>query len=51
MTLPEVAFLRRGPAGALHFWVATESLDHLAGVMDRLEEVANEIHGTMLEHV
>ena len=41
----------KGPEGALHFWVASEVLDHLEGVMDRLEDVANEIHGTMIEHV
>jgi uncharacterized protein Yka (UPF0111/DUF47 family) len=37
--------------GALHFWVVSEVLDHLEGVMDRLEDVANEIHGTVIEHV
>src|SRR3954462_13640626 len=41
----------KGPEGALHFWVASEILDHLESVMDRLEDVANEIHGTMIEHV
>jgi len=41
----------KGPAGALHFWVSSEILDHLESVMDRLEDVANEIHGTMIEHV
>src|SRR5215210_7735243 len=41
----------KGPAEALTFWVASELLDHLEGVMDRLEDVANEIHGTMIEHV
>ena len=40
-----------GPAGALHFWVSSEILDHLEKVMDRLEDVANELHGTMIEHV
>ena len=41
----------KGPAGALHFWVSSEILDHLERVMDRLEDVANEIYGTMIEHV
>jgi uncharacterized protein len=41
----------KGPAGALHVWVSSEILDHLESVMDRLEDVANEIHGTMIEHV
>src|SRR5215218_2285140 len=41
----------KGPEGALHFWVASEVLDHLEKVMDRLEDVANELHGTMIEHV
>src|SRR5215207_3226549 len=44
-------FEAQGPAGALHFWVSSEILDHLEKVMDRLEDVANEIHGTMIEHV
>ena len=41
----------KGPAGALYFWVSSEILDRLEKVMDRLEDVANEIHGTMIEHV
>src|SRR3954462_7355523 len=41
----------KGPEGALYFWVASEILDHLESVMDRLEDVANEIHGTMIEYV
>jgi len=41
----------KGPEGALHFWVASEILDPLESVMDRLEDVANELHGTMIEHV
>jgi len=41
----------KGPSDVLHFWVASEILDHLESVMDRLEDVANEIHGTMIEHV
>jgi len=44
-------FEEKGPAGALDFWVSSEILDHLESVMDRLEDVANEIHGTMIEHV
>jgi len=44
-------FEERGPAGALHFWVVSETLDHLEKVMDRLEDVTNELHGTMIEPV
>ena len=44
-------FETQGPTGALHFWVSSEILDHLEKVMDRLEDVANEIHGIMIEHV
>jgi uncharacterized protein Yka (UPF0111/DUF47 family) len=40
-----------GSAQALDFWVAFEILDHLERVMDRLEDVANEVHGIMIEHV
>lgn len=41
----------KGPAEALGFWVSSEILDHLEGVMDRLEDVANEVHGIMIENV
>jgi hypothetical protein len=41
---------RASQPGAPHFWVASEILDHLERVMDRLEDVANEIHGTMIKH-
>ncbi len=42
---------QRGPAHALEFWVASEILNHLERVMDRLEDVAHEVHGIMIEHV
>ncbi len=41
----------KGSAGALHFWGSSEILDHLEKVMDRLENVANEVHGIIIEHV
>lgn len=44
-------FAEAGPDGALHFWVASEILDHLERVVDRLEDVANEIHSVVIEHV
>jgi predicted phosphate transport protein (TIGR00153 family) len=44
-------FETMGSAQALDFWVAFEILDHLERVMDRLEDVANEVHGIMIEHV
>ena len=42
---------QKGPAHALEFWVASEILNHLERVMDRLEDVAHEIHGIVIEHV
>jgi predicted phosphate transport protein (TIGR00153 family) len=44
-------FETMGSAQALDFWVAFEILDHLERVIDRLEDVANEVHGIMIEHV
>jgi uncharacterized protein len=44
-------FETMGSAQALDFWVAFEILDHLERVMDRLEDVAHEVHGIMIEHV
>jgi uncharacterized protein len=44
-------FETMGSAQALNFWVAFEILDHLERVMDRLEDVAHEVHGIMIEHV
>lgn len=35
----------------MDFWVATEILDHLEKVADSLDEVANEIHSIVTEHV
>jgi len=42
---------QKGPAHALEFWVASEVLNHLERVMDRLEDVAHEVHSIMIEHV
>ncbi len=42
---------QRGPAHALDFWVASEILNHLERVMDRLEDVAHEVHSIVIEHV
>jgi predicted phosphate transport protein (TIGR00153 family) len=44
-------FQTMGSAKALDFWVLSEILDHLERVMDRLEDVAHEVHGIMIEHV
>jgi len=41
----------KGPAHALEFWVASEILNHLERVMDRLEDVAHEVHSIVVEHV
>lgn len=42
---------QKGPAHALDFWVASEILDHLESVMDRMEDVAHEVHSIVIEHV
>ncbi len=40
-----------GPHDSLGFWVRTQILDHLEKVVDRCDDVANEIHGVVIEHV
>lgn len=40
-----------GPSQPIDFWVASEILSHLEKVVDRLEDVANEISGVATEHV
>jgi uncharacterized protein Yka (UPF0111/DUF47 family) len=42
---------QKGPSHALDFWVASEILNHLERVMDRLEDVAHEVHSIVIEHV
>jgi uncharacterized protein len=44
-------FQAMGSAHALDFWVASEILDHLEQVMDRLEDVVHEVHSIVIEHV
>jgi predicted phosphate transport protein (TIGR00153 family) len=44
-------FQALGSAQALDFWVASEVLDHLERVMDRLEDVVHEVHSIVIEHV
>jgi predicted phosphate transport protein (TIGR00153 family) len=41
----------RAPADAMAFIVGNEIYDHLEKVVDRFDDVANEIHGLVLEHV
>ena len=42
---------QKGPAHALEFSVASEVLNHLERVMDRLEDVTHEVHSIVIEHV
>lgn len=44
-------FATKGPTQPIDFWVASEILGHLEKVVDRLEDVANEISGIAIEHV
>jgi hypothetical protein len=39
------------PTAPMEFWVAMEILDHLEKVTDSLDDVANEIHSIVTEHV
>ena len=39
------------PANAMAFFVGNEIYDHLEKVVDRFDDVANEIHGIVIEHV
>ena len=40
----------KGPTQPIDFWVASEIFGHLEKVVDRLEDVANEISGVAVEH-
>jgi hypothetical protein len=40
----------KGPTQPIDFWVASEILGHLEKVVDRLEDVANEMSGIAVEH-
>jgi predicted phosphate transport protein (TIGR00153 family) len=44
-------FRERGRTQPMDFWVATEILDHMEKVADSLDDVANEIHSVVTEHV
>jgi predicted phosphate transport protein (TIGR00153 family) len=44
-------FEERARAQPMDFWVAMEILDHLEKVADSLDDVANEIHSVVTEHV
>ena len=44
-------FLKHRNANAMDFIVGVEIYDHLEKVADRFDDVANVIHGTMIEHV
>jgi predicted phosphate transport protein (TIGR00153 family) len=44
-------YKHHGPADAMAFIVGNEVYDHLEKVVDRFDDVANEIHGIVLEYV
>ncbi len=44
-------FEERARTQPMDFWVAVEILDHLEKVTDSLDDVANEIHSVVIEHV
>ena len=39
------------PSNSMAFFVGVEIYDHLEKVVDRFDDVGNEMHGIMLEHV
>jgi uncharacterized protein len=44
-------YLTNQPSGSMAFFVGVEIYDHLEKVVDRFDDVGNEIHGIMLENV
>ena len=44
-------FEERASTQPMEFWVAMEILDHLEKVTDSLDDVANEVHSLVTEHV
>jgi uncharacterized protein Yka (UPF0111/DUF47 family) len=44
-------FEERARTEPVDFWVAMEIMDHLEKVADSLDDVANEIHSIVTEHV
>jgi predicted phosphate transport protein (TIGR00153 family) len=46
----KVLFQKNGATNAMAFFVGNEIYDHLEKVTDRFDDVANEIHGIVIEH-
>jgi predicted phosphate transport protein (TIGR00153 family) len=46
----KVLFQKTGATNAMAFFVGNEIYDHLEKVTDRFDDVANEIHGIVIEH-
>jgi predicted phosphate transport protein (TIGR00153 family) len=44
-------FLRHGRTDPMAFFIGNEVYDHLEKVVDRFDDVANAIHGIVIEHV
>jgi uncharacterized protein Yka (UPF0111/DUF47 family) len=42
---------RDGPGGAMNFVVGTELYDHLESVVDKLEDVSNEINALIIDQL
>jgi predicted phosphate transport protein (TIGR00153 family) len=42
---------RGGPGSAMHFVIGTELYDHLESVVDRLEDVSNEINALIIDQL
>jgi predicted phosphate transport protein (TIGR00153 family) len=42
---------RQNASGGMHFTIGTEIYDHLEKVVDRLEDVANEINALVVDHL
>lgn len=44
-------YLANSPSNSMSFFIGVEIYDHLEKVVDRFDDVANEIHGIVLENV
>ena len=44
-------YLEKGKVDPMAFFVGNEVYDHLEKVVDRFDDVANELHGIVIEHV
>ena len=44
-------YLANAPSNSMAFFIGHEIYDHLEKVVDRFDDVANDIHGIVIDHV